>query len=1113
MKTTRYNLLLAVLLLLAGCSDELFFGMGREAADDADGIAFNVSVEEQAERIAQLGQTRAAADTALAAAYAPTAHRLEGYAGADLQVHRLTMPLVGIHQAPMQQAAARTRSTADPADLNRDIPSRVATTESFHDSITIWGYAYDAGGAGVTTLFDKVTLKKIRGWRSSVQWPYGKQKMRFYAISPALENMEVEVTSDGSYDSRPKITYTVPDAITAQRDLLYGVSQGVGGAEEIVTATGAVQDSVLVDDAWSRNGHLGEDDKTVDLKFRHILTAVRFAQGKMPTNIRIKSIKLLSILNKATYDGTKWTATSSASYQSYTITRDYEPTEWDKTGENVYIDGNDVLFLIPHTLTPDASLEVEVEEKADGRKHTLQCSLKNDEWLPGQTVTYKITIGKLEDGYYLIAHSPDPLEHMTTGYNGSFKIDSYRGYRNFSKSNDADNNGVYDNTTAANWEVEGFYRYNESTGEYDKIAQKPHWLESIDGAGGATTGGYQHDVNFRLRAQARLLTAYHSTVLQTNTSSWGGAESLDLSKYTSSGTQLSSQESSNCYIINRGGAYKFPIVYGNALGKSKDQFNSKNIFVDHAGQPIQYANIENQLENVAAHTTTVVDTEAETKTVTKYDFLDKNSVYAKLIWETCSGQIVVNDLEPSTHNIMFTVESKGLKPLNALIALCGKKQTKVYDTSGGGETPKEGPTYAEEEVLWAWHIWVTDEVYPNYESSYATVADDYEDDIDNYYGSKSSIAVDRIYTSYDGSSKIPEIENYSGEKNHILPVNLGWIPETDEWGVYQPREVWVKVKLSFTANTKIVKSSDAETYVRIRQEARQDLIRGAGTVYQWGRPTALPMVRNTNINGGVYGTPQPIIYSGATDITDEFIIQNTTSVADAIKHPKWLARYGTNDDYLGQWWEIRKPISGDPEGTRYGGTTYNFWGRDDDKTIYDPCPQGYRVPTPAVFTGLSLKGEGSENKVEEKVVVSNYLNMWPDAYDQNGTMRKSGSEKRGGYFYVKRHEGSVNSPYKDLGQGIPAENPWGIPKEDRYGLTYYLPSTGQWSNQLAKGTQLTNGALDDHSTGFYWTCEYNNYQGRSVMVLPTYQKNGKVLDFNRYFAYGHGLSLRPVKIK
>ena len=1150
----------------AGCTDDLTEGTLRTDGHE-DGISFGLSVAEQASLAYNYGGTRSGASASGTPGTVPGPRTFDGD-DMGLGLHALSLPVMGIHPRGVNSTYsehAESSGRSDDSDSSgsssptrasvADIVSAGSDPLNFHDSLTVWGFT-DRG----RPLFRQILLKKVRGWRSSVHWPYDHEviaswasikgyeaahdgadwlnpaTMRFYAIAPSLEDQELQVTNSSSisYATPPHFWYQVPDNPDAQRDLLYGVSG------DIDIQAGPDGTGHYADAETPRERHLGEDDKEVGLTFRHLLTAVRFAQGKIPAGVKVKSIKLNHIVNQGTYypdepdrvvlsgvvsesDKGWWRLVDAegapipvANYGNYEIKTDWESENYTTGGENVYIDQGQVLFLMPHTVSTAAELEVtlEIELKKDNEENTisqnrtvtLKTSLAGDVWKKGYTVTYYLTIGKVAQGYYLIA---DPNvkteEHSTSSTTGSFNIHSYRHYLDYSEVEAATQDFTF-----VPWEITGFYT-KDALGNYESVA-KPGWLSSIKGwstsggtseeiTSGETVTGKDLIVNYTLAPQSFAYTANHADVLQNNTRIVRASDSpFDLSTYCPDGTaqgKEKSLETANCYIINAQGNYSFPLVYGNGNSAC---IGEGSIFKDHAGYSITSADILTQVNRCVDSdvTSEYVGYGKVTKTEEYfYDKVNRQGEYegdltAELLWQDTDKSIfsnlIVNKDAHLNTTIRFSV-GENLRPCNAVIALKGKKRIKTTIkkyTNAEDATPVESTatwtpntqesgalsgsdTEIEPDILWLWHIWITDEVYPNSSSVYAKNVEK-NDRSDEYW-------VDRIYPSYHDGTKIPALQDFSGTPHNILPVNLGWVPDPDymDFGIYHPRDIWVEIQQT---------QGDADPVkVQIHQDAYQQLITGTSTIYQWGRPTALPMVLTTKTQ-----VEHPVYNANGTRITQTFTLAEITDFQQAITEPRHMVRLSSPNT---QWF----PTSGN----------HGYWnngGALSGKTIYDPCPPGFYVPQLDIFKGLSRTGDNSTSDNQKEI-----LNIWPNSASGG---YKSADKNWGGYFYTTKYNAETFAA-------------------NRYGPMFYFPATGEWkpdwtittteSRQLVhqkSSSDETNAQSHlNQSQGVYWMSDYTDDDdattGKALWFRPEWNYTGstKVIDFGKTESFGYAMPVRP----
>ncbi len=1068
MKRKHIYIIMCILGLMVGltaCNDVLIDDSAL-GGDDGDKVGFALYVSEQADMhiglstrssSSELSESAVQSESAGAVANtkgSATVRLLEGENPYGLKMQRMTLPYVGIHpRAVKADCNGNTETLGNAAGTRAHESSIVRSAATFHDSLTVWGYTRDAG----TVIFDKTLVQRSTNWRTSGHWPYGETGlMRFYAVSPSLESINMSV-ADADYATAPVLTYTQPEKASEMCDLLYGESGDID-----IAAFGL------------RTDHVGKDDKMVNLQFQHILTAVRFAQGKIPTNITIKRISLNGVRSKGTFapaatdpvTGTMGTWSGLGTAGNYTMYANFTGTG----SENTYVNDS-VFYMIPQTVPSGVELEIDIEKSGDPATHVLRCSLEGDIWKKGYSVTYKITIGEVSDSYYFLVDAPAENQHSDVATHLNFPVHSYRLYIDY-EPEPAQNV----TTHGVNWQVVGYYSDSECNTPFDgaNAANPPAWLSggvtgNSTGTLGIYAGGNESMANYELLAQSPTKGGNHATILSANSAARTDALTWDLSAKYPDGTARATTETANCYIVNRTGSYKFPLVYGNKAGDGSES----SFFVDHTGTTIDKKRIMDQIQakNPAADAYETIVTNASRKR-TAYSWntvmgLEPVSLRAVLVWEDVNGLVsgISTSSDPSNanayDNVVFTVNSS--TPGNAVIALQARKVTKYEKSEDSGVSWSLDATQGTSDIagydvgawetLWTWHIWMTDEVYANVGTN-------------NTYGSRPN---DEMYLNWNSTDNnhLVNLKNWGtdgtdGSTTKILPVNLGWVPQSLDFSYYSPREVYVKLKQAEPA------AGAMESVVKIVQHARQPLVRGVGTFYQWGRPTALP---GHNWPDNASPKTKREIYRNSSVFSD-FTLEDISQPYDAIAQPTKLFRI--NDGLYTRW---------------SSSSSSAYWGAT--KTVYDPCPPGFQLPPMSVFTGFSTTGETVGTGESDKY----RLNMWEDA----------GETFYGGYFYVEPHVDRVDSEGN---------------KACRYDQTVYMPSTGQYQATKRAGYEIWNSVSPDNTyietmPGTVWSYEKNgdNEHGHALNLYADFDRadSGKpAVQLPRNVNLSTAVAIRPM---
>ena len=179
----------------------------------------------------------------------------------------------------------------------------------------------------------------------------------------------------------------------------------------------------------------------------------------------------------------------------------------------------------------------------------------------------------------------------------------------------------------------------------------------------------------------------------------------------------------------------------------------------------------------------------------------------------------------------------------------------------------------------------------------------------------------------DALDKIP-VTNHQGVVYNFTKEALGWKPTQWTWTTYDQART-VKVKVEQTGSKQI-------TVINITQNPF-NVMKGATTFYQFGRKDAFPGVATSALKAG-----------GITENAGD-----NMSITNGILNPDKFYVDGNN------W------------GNNYG--YYNLWSADNTvtagfgqgndnpvvKTVYDPCPAGFKMPANNAFTGFTADGQNN----------------------------------------------------------------------------------------------------------------------------------------------------------
>ena len=375
-KTYKSSLLaLSVLASFTSCSESESL---QQANLSKDKITFHATLDKTWKPLSPASSSRAAiaAATEKGPIVVPTPF------GKPLYLHSVVQ-----ETADLQQAAATTRG----------VMQEGTTLDNTYYNNSFGVTAISKNNGTNTALFTNQKASKNNEdiWeiedKTNSRWPFDAL-VSFHAYAPfnkATDGMW-SVTTEAD-NVKTKIKYTAKSA-----------ENEIQSQPDIIVATNAESRSV------------SSDDKAVELKFSHALTAVNFAISKDLTEIfqtatdgsKLKSITLSGIPNAGTCELTAKEGAPQTPSQNWIFEEEADGSK--KTGsytfnlenKNITIgesyaltsnEDKNILMMIPQNLDgTNAQLTFVLDIKGKGDQ-TFTFDLSNQTWLPGTSVTYKLS--------------------------------------------------------------------------------------------------------------------------------------------------------------------------------------------------------------------------------------------------------------------------------------------------------------------------------------------------------------------------------------------------------------------------------------------------------------------------------------------------------------------------------------------------------------------------------------------------------------------------------------------------------------------------------------------------------------------------------------------------
>ena len=172
---------------------------------------------------------------------------------------------------------------------------------------------------------------------------------------------------------------------------------------------------------------------------------------------------------------------------------------------------------------------------------------------------------------------------------------------------------------------------------------------------------------------------------------------------------------------------------------------------------------------------------------------------------------------------------------------------------------------------------------------------------------------------------------YSGT-HKMLPVNLGWCDGTS--ASYAGRSVKVRFTQAETGATDVIE---------ITQTSYSVSTGGNAPFYQWGRKD--PMLPSTG-SGATNKTWYNAEGTSSTTLTTANWTTNDATITNGILNPGAFCTTASMDNKYYNLWAVDNNATSQDLAT-------------SSKTVYDPCPTGYKVPVNNVFRAFTTTGSST----------------------------------------------------------------------------------------------------------------------------------------------------------
>ena len=484
-------------------------------------------------------------------------------------------------------------------------------------------------------------------------WSWDQPNARFYAVYPEISKYNAMTISKATATASPTVEFQVKPNVQDQVDLMTACS----GDVRYVTRGRAPQ---------------------TNLKFRHALTAIRFAVGqnlsfdKTITKITLKNVLLKSkyvLSNKydgtgATWNHTGYNTRGDVSLAGLSYKTNEDPNSIVRN-QNTYRTENDILklndgytfYMIPQELTGKVTAEVTF---SDNTKITVPLT---GAWKEGTTRTYKLSQKNSTWTYTLLTTSPKAAAFNATATD-KYTITSYREAPDGTKK-------------AVAWKVIGYDA--DGDGNFS-MTEKPNWLGNLKTEGNGGERAEETTASLVPSAVVDLVAQRNNELKNAQALGSSGAP-YNLSNSTGAATV---ENTANSYVISAPGVYMFPLVYGNAIKDGATNTKAYKGDVSNLNISINRETKNGILQNLVDHAGAKITDPWIEKT---NGGANKPVNAAQIVW-TDEANVVrsnaVSIYRDASGNafVKFEVKQADIKSGNTVIAV---KKNNV--------------------VVWSWHLW------------------------------------------------------------------------------------------------------------------------------------------------------------------------------------------------------------------------------------------------------------------------------------------------------------------------------------------------------------------------------------------------------------------------